>query len=300
MTRASVLVLEALMCRVKWNTVKVMICVRINTIAVVFVGSLAMSGIMNASTIAFYLNSTDTASGTASPFVVGSGQPWLSSGQNLNAEVFFTTNGSTLTVELVNLITNEVTDGQSISGISFKIADSGGSIPGTVTPTASGYGSDSNHSNGQMIDIAPGGAVTNAGACGSTCLGDWAASTSLAGGVASISMDSFPGAPDTISGVAASNGYPHGNPSLTNSNHQPEFEEMATFTLSGLTGLGDSSTISNVVFNFGTESGQTVAVGRGFNETTPTPEPGTLSMMFGGASLLLAGFWKRRRNQAQR
>jgi hypothetical protein len=268
---------------------------RIHTTAVVFVGFLAMSCVMNASTTAFYLNSTDSAAGTGSPFVVGSGQSWLNSGQNLNAEVFFTTSGSTLTVELVNLITNEVTDGQSVSGVAFKIGDSG-SIPATITPTASGYGSDSNHSNGQLIDIASGGAVSNAGACNSTCLAGWGASTSLASGVASISMHSFP--TDTISGVAASNGYPNGNPSLTNSNHQPEFEEMVTFTFSGLTGLGASSTISNVVFNFGTQAGQTVAAGNGF--TVTTPEPGTLSMMFGGASLLLAGFLKRRRMRAQR
>ena len=32
--------------------------------------------------------------------------------------------------------------------------------PATIPPTASGYGSDSNHSNRQMIDIASGGAVT--------------------------------------------------------------------------------------------------------------------------------------------
>lgn len=266
---------------------------RIHTTAVVFFGFLAMSGAMNANTAAFYLNSTDSPTGTGSPFVVGSGQPWLGSGQNLNAEAFFTTSGSTLTVKLVNLITNEVTDGQSISGISFNVGDTGGSIPASITPTASGYGSDSNNSNGQLIQIASGGAVSNAGACDSTCLAGWGASTSLAASVASISMHSFP--TDTISGVAASNGYPNGNPSLTNNNHQPEFEETVTFTLSGLTGLGASSTVSNVVFNFGTQGGQTVAAGSEF--VVATPEPGTLSMMFGGASLLLAGFLKRRRNR---
>jgi hypothetical protein len=271
--------------------------VKVNTIIVGFIGFLALAGVMNADTTAFYLNSTDSPTGTLSPFVVGSGQPWLSSGQNLNAEVLFTTSGSTLTVELVNLITNEGTDGQSISGVSFKIGDSGGSIPATITPTASGYGSDSNNSNGQMIDIASGGgAVSNAGACGSSCLSGWGASTSLASSVASISMHSFP--TDTISGVAASNGYPNGNASLTNSNHQPEFEETVTFTLSGLTGLGASSSISNVVFNFGTQSGQTVAAGNGF--TVVTPEPGTISMMFGAALLLLAGFGKRLRVRTQR
>ena len=251
---------------------------------------------MNAGTTAFYLNSTDTAAGVGSPFVVGSGQPWLGTGQNLNAEVFFTTSGSTLTIELVNLITNEITDGQSISGISFKIGDTGGSIPATITPTASGYGSDSAHSNGQLIDIASGGAISNAGTCTSTCLTGWGASTSLAASVASIDMSSFP--TDTISGVPGSGGYTSGNPSLTGSSHQPEFEEIVTFTLTGITGLGASSTISNVVFGFGTQAGQTVGGGQGF--TVVTPEPGTLWMMIGGAALLIAVFAKRRRAQVQR
>ena len=107
-------------------------------------------------------------------------------------------------------------------------------------------------------------------------------------------MHSFP--TGTIAGVPAANGYPGTNNSFTNSNHQPDFEEIVTVTLTGITGLGDSSTLSNVVLNFGTQGGQTLAPGIGF--TLTTPEPGTLWMMLGGAALMVVAFAKRRRAHA--
>lgn len=241
---------------------------------------------MQAST-AFYINSTDSPGGTSSPLM---GASWLGSGQGLDAEAIFTISGNNLTIELINLITNQGTDGQSISGISFNVSSYNGTPSSTITPGVSGYGSDTNHSNGQMIDIASGGAVSNAGACSSGCASAWNASTSITDQTASFSMASFP--TNTIAGVPSSGSYPNGNPSLTNSNHQPDFEETVTFTLSGLTGLQSDSAISDVVMNFGTEGGQTEDAGSGY--ISATPEPGTVSLMFGGAALLFTAVRRRR------
>lgn len=44
--------------------------------------------------------------------------------------------------------------------------------------------------------------------------------------------------------------------------------------------------------NFGTLGGQTESAGSGF--TSATPEPGTVSLMFGGAALLFTAIRRRR------
>lgn len=240
-----------------------------------FLSLLILAGAADAST-AFYINSTDAPGGAPV-----SGPSWTG-GHQLDAEVIFSTSGNTLTIQLIDLITNEVTDAQGISGLQFNIAASGN---GTDTTSVAGYGGV-----GQMVNIASSGAVSDAGTCTGACLSAWSALTSLSEGTATVSMYGFNSSPNpyTIAGVPSSDGnYDSANPSV--GNHSPFFEESATFTLTGLTGINASS-ISDVTLNFGTASGQTVATGNAF----ATPEPGSLSLAVAGAALVFAGVRRKR------
>ena len=84
--------------------------------------------------------------------------------------------------------------------------------------------------------------------------------------------------------------YTNANGSITgNSPHNPFLYQTATFTLSG-TGITSSTSVSNVVFSFGTQFGSDVTGTPGGGGVTlgagPVPEPGSATLAAGAFGIL--------------
>jgi hypothetical protein len=94
----------------------------------------------------------------------------------------------------------------------------------------------------------------------------------------------------TILGAPGAGGiYSNANGSIAgNDPHNPFLNQSATFTLN-ITGVTTNTTVSNVLFSFGTVSGNNVP-GGGNNSTVP--EPVSLSLVGGG--LLALGLLRKR------
>jgi hypothetical protein len=93
-----------------------------------------------------------------------------------------------------------------------------------------------------------------------------------------------------IIGGPGAGGYTNANGSIAgNPAHNPFLNGSATFTLN-LTGVTADTTISNVMFSFGTTAGDNVPGGSGPNSTVP--EPVSLSLVGGG--LLALGLLRKR------
>ena len=159
----------------------------------------------------------------------------------VNAEAFFSISGGTLTVTLDNLLQDPTAAGQLISGIKFNISGA------TGTGTFAGAGN--------VSTISAGGSYT---AGTPSTLGQW---EELRSG-STFTLDVFSGGkpqqmiigPDSHGGFNPALGsYDNANSSITG--HQPSVLGSATFTLT-IPGITSGSTLSGIVFNFGTSSGE--------------------------------------------
>jgi PEP-CTERM motif len=176
----------------------------------------------------------------------------------LSASATITTNTNSIVVALSSLINNPTSAGQEVSDISFVL----GNTPSALSLTSA---------SGTLIDIAAGGAVTSPPA--GTTITHWG--VSLTGSTVLLEA----------AGPAAPGGQPIdliiGTGPFTNANasiavHSPSIEGTGTFTLSAL-GVTSATSISNVVFSFGTGP-DTFLPGT----VRAVPEPSTWAMVMLG------------------
>lgn len=166
-------------------------------------------------------------------------------GQPVSAEAIITTNAGTVTVQLLNLLANPTSVSQAISDVFFTLSGKT-SGSGSASPTATSY-----------INIADNGTVSSASAVPAVyAYTDTSNQVHLVGiGTGTTGPCCLIIGPPNGSGV-----YSNANGSIAgNDPHNPFLQNSATFTLA-LAGVTAATAISNVIFSFGTEAGQNVAV----------------------------------------
>lgn len=185
-----------------------------------------------------------------------------------DATADFTLGSGTLTLNLFCLIQNPTSAAQEVSGISFDIS-------GLV-----GSGSLATVNSGNISTISSGGSYT-AGSADS--LTRWTATHSLS----TVTLTTFSGGapnrliigPDSNGDFnPSSGGYNNANPSITGI-HQPSVLGSATFVFN-IPGLTVGSQINNVLFNFGTQMGESTETGTKINRQS-VPDAGSTALLLG-------------------
>jgi hypothetical protein len=180
---------------------------------------------------------------------------------------------NTITVALTNLLVNPKDVGQNISDLFFNVS-SGTVGTGSISSSAGlerTVNSDKTYTDGSVV----------------------AAGWQYSGSGSTIHLDGLNGAPATPSHTIlgspdASNLYSNAKGSIAgNGPHNPFLAGTVTFTFS-VTGVNADTTISNVLFSFGTTSGDNVP-------GTAIPEPASMTLAGIGLASLASVVAARRR-----
>jgi len=198
-----------------------------------------------------------------------------SGGNPVSASANITTGAGTMTITLNNLLVNPTTVAQNLSDFSFVLS-------GTTSLGSLGT------NTGQEITVAANGTAITGG----TVATGWIFSSPSAGSYLLDVLGAGGAGPEhTIIGLPGAGGiYTNANGSIAgNDPHNPFLNQSATFTLN-INGVTTNTTVSNVLFSFGTVSGNNVPGGGNNNSTVP--EPVSLSLVGGG--LLALGLLRKR------
>jgi hypothetical protein len=199
---------------------------------------------------------------------------------SVDASASFTVGNGTVTVTLTDLLENPISSGQALSGVEFTV--SGATSMATLAS-----------SSGVTSTITPGSGAYTPGVLTSP-LDHWSANNgaNLAtvgiGGGKPYDLIVGPDSAGSITGAGtysnANNGFSQFNPYVLGS---------ATFTVD-ISGVTSNSTLSGVVFEFGTtpETVASVAVPTPYS---PVPEPGVAGVLVGCLNLLPLGVCLARR-----
>jgi hypothetical protein len=208
--------------------------------------------------------STAGASGACAPGGAGTATVSGNNGSPVNALATITIGSGTITVTLQNCTANPISISQVITDVSFTVAGASGGAFGTQS-----YGLTPG-----VISIASNGAITTASSGG-----NWGMDST--GPNFHLTSLGFAGPDMSIIGPGP---YTSCNSSICGSGpHNPFINQIGTFTITGVTGLTEGSTITSVNISFGTTP----------STTTTVPEPGTL-LMFGSGLIGFGGIIRRR------
>jgi hypothetical protein len=188
-------------------------------------------------------------------------------GEPVSASATFVVTANTITITLTNLQADPNSVGQNISDLFFSTA-----VAGDLT------GSTLSSASGQQLTVKSGGGFTLDGTVDLN--GPWAYNGS---GHLDDLTNQFPNY--TIIGPPGSDPTTaYSGASFTADHHNPYVNQTATFTITG-SNITAGTTITDVVFSFGTESGDNVAA---------VPEPSTMAIA-GLGTLGFMGYGLRRR-----
>jgi len=208
-----------------------------------------------------------TLSRAATMTVTGSG---TGTDGNVSAKaVFTTTDAGTLTIQLTNTLGADVfrSPGQALSDLQFTLSNA----PGTLGSTSA---------SGQLANIDKDtGKVTYVAGSPTRWLGSGGQGTFTINGSTILMSALGGGQPDHMLTPDIANGGTYTNVNKGVSNFNPSTIGTATFTLN-LSGVTGTTTVSDVVFSFGT--GPETFVSGGPSGGPPVPEPSTLVLTLCG------------------
>ena len=202
-------------------------------------------------------------------------------GGPVSARADITTSNGSVSITLTDLLANPTDVGQLISDFFFTVAN------GNLT------GSSQTGASAQEITVNSNGSTTLGPVLNTVAAVDWAYSSTATTGLLDVLGPGAAGPAHLIIGPPGPGGiYSNANGSIAgNGPHNPFLNQTASFTITA-PGVTAATTISSVVFSFGTTSGVNVP---GVPVPTAVPEPSGFAMASMGTLLGLGFAWRKRK-----